>query len=382
MHKGLTLYSPLLRMKTGELNGIVNLRNIIKDFIRPHFIIPPSAERENLNFDLFDQLEGQSNAGQLLAPFWRGRSAFLNPRYIYKEFGEEKATDWLPKLYESARSGSVDAIPVASLRDLESPRFDGLLNSIDRSRELQFMVSLKADDLLDTNLKSRLDKQLSRLKISSGNCSIQVDFQGSYFEEPDGVAEIIEGAYEDIQAFGTWESIVFQGTSFPEVNPAQHGSVEIVPRNEWIAWSKAISLSSATPENFVFGDYAADSAKMHFGAGSAAAIRHYRYTTPESWLVSRGAETGKDKARMQWVATQILNSGQFAGRDFSQADEYIHNTANGSGGPGNSTTWRQINTTDHLTRVVHDIALARGIIIDVPADQKEHAKQLEFLQDL
>ncbi len=378
MRKELTLYSPMLRLKTGELNGVAKLRDVIKDAIRPHFIIPPSAERDLSNPELFDGLGDQQNFGLALAPFWHGRCALLNPRYIYKEYGEERVADWLPKLFEGARKANVDAVPVASLPDLEGTRFSGLVKAIDSSRKLQLAIALKADDLLDSQLAARLATVLAKLGIASDNCSIQIDFQGSYFDEPDGVAEIIEGAYEDIQAMGTWETIVFQGTSFPEANPATHCTTIQVPRNEWLAWRKAMSLSPSTPKSFVFGDYAADSSKMHFRKGGVAAIRHYRYTTPDSWLVARGAESGKDKIRMQWVANQIVESGRFAGKSFSQADQYISDTAKGNAGPGTATTWRQVNTTHHLTRVVHDIALARGIVIDIPAEVEE-SRQLNLL---
>lgn len=378
MRKELTLYSPTLRLKTGELNGIKNLREVIKDAIRPQFIIPPSAERDLSHPELFDGLSCQQNLGSALAPFWRGRCALLNPKYIYKEYGEERVAEWLPKLFEGAREANVDAVPVASLPDLEGTRFNGLVRAMDSSKKLQLAIALKADDLLDSQLATRMAAVLAKLGIASDNCSIQIDFQGSYFDEPDGVAEIIEGAYEDIQAMGTWETIVFQGTSFPDVNPATHGTTVQVPRNEWIAWKKGMSLSPSTPESFVFGDYAADSSKMHFGKGGVAAIRHYRYTTPDCWIVARAAESGNDKSRMQWVANQIIESGLFAGRTFSQADQYIFDTAKGDVGPGNSTTWRQVNTTHHLTRVVHDIALARGIVIDIPAEVEE-SRQLDLL---
>ncbi len=378
MRKELTLYSPMLQLKTGELNGVAKLADVIKDAIRPHFIIPPSAERDLTNAELFEGLDDQQNFGLALAPFWSGRCVLLNPKYIYKEYGEERVADWLPKLFERARNANVDAVPVASLRDLEGTRFSGLVKTMASSQKLQLAIALKADDLLDTQLAARLGSVMAKLGISSDNCSIQIDFQGSYFDEPDRVAEIIEGAYDDIQAMGTWETIVFQGTSFPEVNPAAHGTTIQVPRNEWLAWKKAMSLSPNTPESFVFGDYAADSSKMHFGKGGFAAIRHYRYTTQDSWLVARGAEIGKDKVRMQWVANQIVESGHFAGKGFSQADRYIFDTANGIAGPGTATTWRQVNTTHHLTRVVHDIALDRGIAINIPAEVAEPS-QLDLL---
>ena len=67
---------------------------------------------------------------------------------------------------------------------------------------------------------------------------------------------------------------------------------------------------------------------------------------------------------MQSVYRAIVKSGQFAGAEFSTADAYIARAAEDYRcGPGNATTWRQLNTTHHITQVVSDIARVRGISI-------------------
>lgn len=66
---------------------------------------------------------------------------------------------------------------------------------------------------------------------------------------------------------------------------------------------------------------------------------------------------------MRTVSKSILDRGVFAGRDFSSADEFIYGTAEGSGGPGNPATWREINTIHHITQVVSDIGRMRGFNI-------------------
>lgn len=59
-----------------------------------------------------------------------------------------------------------------------------------------------------------------------------------------------------------------------------------------------------------------------------------------------------------------MNSGEFSGETFSNADAYIFDVArNNAPKAGNATTWRQVNTTHHITRVVADIAEVRRIPI-------------------
>jgi hypothetical protein len=61
-----------------------------------------------------------------------------------------------------------------------------------------------------------------------------------------------------------------------------------------------------------------------------------------------------------------VRSGRFAGRGFCSADDYIFKTAMGWDGPGNGTTWREINTAHHITRVVRDIGNIRGMSFAEP----------------
>ena len=179
------------------------------------------------------------------------------------------------------------------------------------------------------------------------------------------VAPIIGGALETLQDMGLWQQIIFQGSNYPDKNPApENGGVEIWPRNEWRAWLLAINFDPSTADHMIFGDYAADCSRIVFGDRGGKAIRHLRYTTGEYWRVQRGAKNGGDRDRMHEVYASIVGSGDFAGAGFSEADTYIAHAAANPGAPhGNASTWRQLNTTHHLTHVVNDIALVRGVKI-------------------
>ncbi len=78
----------------------------------------------------------------------------------------------------------------------------------------------------------------------------------------------------------------------------------------------------------------------------------------------RGVAEGTDYESMKDVFQRIVDSGEFSGATFSEADLYIYDVArNNSPRAGNATTWRQVNTTHHITQVVADIAAVRRIPI-------------------
>ena len=354
------MYCPALRMKGGELEGVRALNADVADQILPRFIIPPLSERDESCALLFE-MDNVPDVSSVLSRHWSGRDALIDTTYLLDECGRDTAAKWLPKIFERARRANVKAIPMARLRDLGQDEVDAFKCSIIRTGEIDFAVCVSSGEMVSEDFADSIKNALTKLGIPPDRCAVVADFHDADFSVPEYVAPIITGSLELLQEIGRWKRIVFQGTNFPEKNPAAVGSHVICPRNEWKAWRQAVRFSPDTAEHMMFGDYAADCAKIKFGENGAAAIRHYRYAIEDAWLVERGEKTGTDKLIMQKVCQNIVNSGYFAGAGFSSADAYILASSLENGRPGNSKTWRQVNTTHHITRVVSDMAKIRGV---------------------
>jgi hypothetical protein len=349
-------------MKAGELEGVRQLASDVSDCIVPRFIVPPRSERDPSKPLLFD-VEETPDISAALSAHWRERPALIDMSYILDEYGRDHMQRWLPPMFERARTYSVRPIPMALLSDIGAVEAAAFKAAIAGQEKCKFAICVPAGDLVGPEFVVAIQEALNRLGLAPADCIAIVDFGGSNFDDPHIVAPIIGGALETLQDFGPWQRIVFQGTHYPEKNPADHGSGELWPRNEWLAWRQAVKFDPTTAEHMMFGDYAADCSRMVFGSTGAAAIRHLRYTTGSHWLIQRGTQEGNAETVMRAVCQKIVASGHFAGAGFSAADDYIQRTANGSGGPGNATTWRQLNTTHHLTQVVNDLAKVRGVAI-------------------
>jgi hypothetical protein len=363
------IYVPSLRMKKGELEGLRALRFDVADCVLPLLTVPPLKERESgSQEDLFPPGEAIPDVGGILVRYWPRRPTFIDPSALFKEHTAERAVNWLPELFNRARNFDVVAIPVAKLTDLESVDASGFKASISPSCHLKFGLRIQSGDMTDTNLGERVQSVLANLGLTASECAVLADFSDADLSDPWLVAPIIRAALELLQTFGHWQLIAFQGTHYPEKNPAEPGQTVSHPRNEWRAWREAVKFDPSTSEHMVFGDYAADSAKMDFKSAGARPIPHCRYATDSHWLVTRGVEEGSTYEVMKDVFDRVVQSGEFSGPSFSEADAYIHHVANNRlESAGNATTWRQINTTHHITRVVADIAKVRGIpITEVP----------------
>lgn len=356
------LYTPALRMKTGEMNGMSLLAADVADCVVPRFIVPPAAERDDANQELFDA-ENRPDVTPLLAPTWR-RASYLDFGWVIDEFGRDRLDQWLPQLFERTRNAGCEVIPLASLNDLSAVEAPAFREAIVDHRGIKFALQVPVNSLENPDIADELGKALELLKLTPQDCTVIADFAGSDFSMSTVVAEIITGVLEELQEIGRWRQVVFQGTNYPEVNPAVDGGFASVSRNEWIAWKTAVRFNPSTADHMIFGDYGADCSKISFSKSGARAIPHIRYTTDTRWEVVRGRRAGQSTAEMRNVYRRIVDSDDFAGARFSQADSYIFNAARDSRtGCGNSTTWRQLNTTHHITQVVRNIAGVRGINI-------------------
>jgi hypothetical protein len=357
-------YVPALRFKQGEYRGLARLATDVADRIVPRFVIPPPKDRDPEEGRPLTQEEILHGTGRRIGRHWRMRPAYLEPRFLFAEFGEAESVTWLPQLFRGVRDAGGIPIPVATLDDMQGDQGRAFRLVLAKNTEAWIAVRLKSGEI-NSDLAGRVASALTRLRLKPGNCALLLDFADADLSNVSVVSSIILGALEDVQVIGRWQSIVFQGTNYPDKNPAAEDSTITVPRNEWLAWSSAIQKDANALEHLLFGDYCADNANFEFRSGGGAApYPHYRYSAADSWVVARGKSDISPREAMRKVSQSVLDSGVFAGQDFSSADDFIYATANGYAGPGNASTWREINTAHHITRVVSDIGRMRGFSVE------------------
>jgi hypothetical protein len=359
-----TFYVPALRFKQGEYRGLERLAADVADRFAPRLVMPPPTDRDPEKKRPLTQDEVLHLTGRRIGQHWRMRPAFLETRFLFAEFGEAESLIWLPRIFEVARNASAVPIPVATLDDMLGVRSDAFRRVLAHDRDTKIAVRVQSGEI-GSDLAGRTAAAMSQFGITPESCALMLDFADADFSNVEAVAVIAGAALEDVQAIGRWKSVIFQGTNYPDKNPATEDSFATVARNEWLAWKIAVQNDTNASAHLIFGDYCADSANFEFRSGGGALpIRHYRYCTADSWLVVRGKSDIPPGDAMRGVSQFILDRGVFAGRDFSSADEYIYGTAKGYDGPGSPTSWREINTAHHITQVVSDIGRMRGFSVE------------------
>jgi hypothetical protein len=278
-------------------------------------------------------------------------------------------------LFKVATDAEARPMPVVALADVEGIRFDGFSRIID-ARNVGVAIRLTLRELGDKTLKERLQGALLKMVALPSQCILLLDLSGADLSSADPVGEYIVAAFQRVYEIGNWRRVVVEATSYPESNPAQEDGEILLPRNEWKAWKLAVAHDATIRQQLTFGDFGADSSKFVFSSGAIAQIRHYRYSTEDHWLVVRGNKAADALTAMRGVASRIVGSKHFAGRVFSQADEYIFETAAGrQKNPGSAMTWRKVNTVHHLTRVANDLGSMYGYAV---VRRSEHSPQRQI----
>lgn len=157
---------------------------------------------------------------------------------------------------------------------------------------------------------------------------------------------------ERMEQVAPWRRIVLTGSSMPPaLSCVPEGTDGLLPRHEWRLWQ---ALPSELRQRLDFGDYAVQHPSPP-ADGGASMRANIRYTVADGHFVVRGRGPYREEGAAQYVGlcSRIVNSGRFAGREFSWGDELIARCAADELAPGAQTMWRAVGTAHHL-RVVSE----------------------------
>ena len=120
-------------------------------------------------------------------------------------------------------------------------------------------VYVQYDDVEPDRLKVGLDT----IGCIPQDCATFVDFTGAELS-PDIAAGSVSAVFDLLNETALWGRMIFQGSVFPPINPADHGSQFFVPRNEWKTFHAALKECSVPIERIGYGDFGADCGEINF----------------------------------------------------------------------------------------------------------------------
>lgn len=343
-------YRPALRFKQGEYRAAHALSPDMQKYLRPFFVVPPPKESDPELGRAPTVDEIGYLLGERLGKFWPLASAYLDTQYVAASLGE----GGLRRLFRTARLRNSKLIAVVRSADLLNPFWREFILATTPRLAIHLPFEDFEPDLMEEGIKA--------LGISAQDCEIFVDFTGAELE-PEMATEPIAGTLEAIADVAPWGAVIFQASNFPTTNPAEDGKTVEVPRHEWEIFRRLLADKAIPAERLGFSDFGADCGKIAFrrSGGGGAPIRHIRYSTERSVIVVRGTKTGNQGEVMRGVFNRVASHPDFAGQAFSPADRQLWEASKGLVGSGNASTWRQMNMTHHMARVLRDLGQLAGL---------------------
>jgi hypothetical protein len=346
-------YHPALRFKQGEYLAGARIPRNMQRHIEPLFIIPPPKERDPEKGAPLTVDELAFKTGDRIAKHWPLYRAYLDPQYVAPFLRDEG----LVRMFQIAQKSNPNLIAVATVSALHNPIYRGFL----RPAWPRLAIHLPFGEVDGDALRAGL----AAIGCRAEDCVVFLDFTGADLT-PDLAVGAVSGTIDSLAEIAPWGRIVFLGSNYPTTNPAPDDGEVSVPRNEWLTYQRAAKDCNVSPDKLGYGDFGADCGEIKFpksGKGGMP-IPHVRYTTATDTIVVRGNKTSKRSESMRKVFSRLLSGGSFAGQGFSYADRNMWLAANGAGGCGGPTEWREWNMAHHMVRVIRDLGAMVGLTFE------------------
>lgn len=268
----------------------------------------------------------------------------------------------LDVIYHEARKRGMRFVPVAWVGRSNKAHLRSVAEAAAQDRYgLALRHRLNATILpSDEPLGEYLMRLATALEVGAAETDILLDLE---FLDPDieVVADELAADIAELHEVGAWRSVVLLGSSVPAtMGGVEEDSVGALARREWEIWVE-LSEIRGLPRIPAYGDYAVQNPKPPHDPGGPGMRANVRYTINGSMLVARGRSVLQEgNEQYRGLCQRILDSGDYAGPQYSWGDRLINDVALGDREPGGSDMWRGAGTSHHLAFVTNELQGRRG----------------------
>jgi hypothetical protein len=265
----------------------------------------------------------------------------------------------LEHLFRTARKRGLGFIPVVSVGESSADHARLVADAVledGHGVALRYRIRTVPPTGNDTRA-TLFEAALLETSCDVGDADVLIDLE--YIDpdvalEPDDLAP----ALNEILGVGSWRSVVVLGSSIPSMmSCVAEGTVGSLARREWELWS-GLAESSGLARVPAFGDYAVQHPRppQDVAGGGNTMRANIRYTAGSETLVARGrGPVSQDTEQYRDLCQQLVERGEFMGRDYSWGDAVIDGCAAGDVPVGNQNTWRGAGTSHHLKFVTDQL---------------------------
>jgi Beta protein len=355
------MYVPILKAKQGEFRALPLLVPDIRSQIVPLLEAPPlegygdAVTEEPPTVDT--QLERlPAKLEQALGP---DRRFFLDLGLVESDPALAGGEQPISYIFGKLHDRGLAATPVTALgRDDD---YREAATEVARADDTGLCMRIVADDLDDPEAAVALVlEEIAEDSLEPEDVDLLFDL-GEVGANVGPSVFVMDVTLRDLAERDRWRSLTVAATSFPDVSAYGPDSINVAQRYEWDLWRRIRGRELPRPPQF--GDYGIFGAQLRGAGGefSFAPSPNLRYTTDDDWLIFKAKSPVRHGyEQFNSICQALVARPEFAGADFSWGDDFIAKCAAGTAGPGNASTWIQVNTNHHITAVVGQLATHGG----------------------
>ena len=262
---------------------------------------------------------------------------------------------------EIGRSYKLALVPVTGLS--RTKEYQASVATVVKDDKRGICLRLTPAEIIDAGFASSIRALLKSLGLTEDAVHLLVDYEAN-----DPVVPSVESLLAAIPNLNKWQTLsVASGAFPPDLQGFEPGNRRI-PRNDWLAWKKAVSTAKNRLRKPSFSDYTIQYGLYKEPVEGCNPSVSIRYTLDEEWLIMRGdAVRGKATShaqetrpgREQWHGhAQLLcdDENLFYGEGFSWGDAFIHEKSLDSKNYGSHEIWLRAGINHHMTVVSRQIA--------------------------
>lgn len=331
MPKREIFYVPILKSKAGERWALSHLTPERKEKLRPLFELhPPKAK------SLGEHVE--SICESLQTAWGVDRRFYVDTIWLNGNAGSPAI---IAGVFEATEDSDLQAIPVVR------PTYDDSsleqLRAIISENERGCLLRITPQTL---NTPAVIDSVLEALEVSPDEVDLLLDYRQH--------AMLLPTHIPLIPHLADWRRLVAASGVFPMslASLPLHQWHEL-PRHDWASWQNGIA--SPLGRKPTFSDYTMrpPGAPAEFGEPSV----NLRYTLDDHWRVQMGGKHKQGAApEIHDMCSQLRDSAEYSGADFSSGDEQIDRIADAVDETGGPTQWLQWCVSHHIEFVVEQLA--------------------------
>jgi hypothetical protein len=359
-------YVPILRWKQAERFALRHLHEEDRRRITPLIELTPTifksrktTRRDAMPLDTAHVLEEQ--AKNLLeacgnSPF------FLDLRHVTAEVSRERGkVHALEYLAEIGRNYKLKLVPVAGLS--RTKEYQSSVAGVVKDDKRGSCLRITPAEILHAGFSTTVRRFLKSLHLDPECVHLLIDYEAN-----DPGAPSSQALLEAIPNLNEWLTVsVASGAFPPDLQGFQPGNRKI-PRNDWLAWKKAIEQNKSRLRKPSFSDYTIQYGLYKEPIDGCNPSVSIRYTLDEDWLIMRGeavrgrADSNHNEqrpGREQWNAhAQLLcdDENLFYGESFSWGDAFIREKSVKTENHGSPEIWLRAGINHHMTVVSRQIA--------------------------